>query len=236
MIETSENKLIERKRHKDNSNLKLYWSSTYRDKPLMPRHLPYIEEYLESLHGVIEDQVKRFPRTTAIRFELKYPTGYEGDVSNKRIGQFIKRAKYRLHKAFLNSTATRVYKTEFNYFWVREQDGSESPHYHFLLLLNKDAYNGLGRYDSRHNLYGMLRESWAGALGLSWDESVGLVSASAYKGIPDSTPYNYVNMNNPFVNEELESLFYRASYLCKSSTKTYQGRERSFGCSQVDNF
>lgn len=236
MIETSENKDLERKRHRDNPNLKLYWNSTYRDKPLMPRHLPYIEEYLERLHGVIEDQVKRFPRTTAIRFELKYPIGYQGNVSNQQITQFIKGAKYRLDKAFLNSTATRVYKTEFNYFWVREQDDSEFPHYHFLLLLNKDAYNGLGRYDSRHNLYGMLRESWAGALGLSWDESGGLVSASAYKKVPESTPYHYVNINNPFVNEELESLFYRASYLCKSGTKLYKDRERSFGSSQVDNY
>ncbi|MBO1923782.1 inovirus-type Gp2 protein [Thiomicrorhabdus sp. 6S3-12] len=236
MNQESKNEFERLKRHKDNSNLKLLWDCVYMGYGLMSWVVPFVEQYIEVMLKVIVQHVFNNNRTLAIRFELCYPPSYQGDVSNKNITQFFKGVKYRTAKQCVKSKAGRKHETDVNYFWVKEQDGSDYPHYHVLLLLNYDAYRGLGKYDSRESLFGFLRLAWAGALGIEFDETKGgVVSAAKYKGIDESRPIHVLKQGESDFIGLLGDLIFRASYMCKAATKVYKGRERSFGSSLINS-
>ncbi|MBN2866783.1 MAG: inovirus Gp2 family protein [Thiotrichales bacterium] len=236
MKEETSNEFQGLKRHQDNSNLKLFWDTVYMGYSLMSWVVPFIEQYIEVMFKVIVQHAFSNNRTLAVRFELCYPSDYQGEVSNRHITQFFKGVKYRIKKNYAQSKAERKHETEVNYFWVKEQDGGDYPHYHVLLLLNYDAYRGLGKYDSRESLFGFLRHAWAGALGISFEETAGgVVSAAKYKGIEESRPIHVLKQGEPGFIGSLGDLIFRASYMCKAVTKVYKGRERSFGSSLINS-
>lgn len=114
------------------------------------------------------------------------------------------------------------------YVWARETGESGRPHYHLLILLNRDAYYTVGRLGSaRVNMIRRMEESWANALRIS-DKQVrgGLVH------IPEHAEYRVDRNVHPDDEDELPELFYRASYLCKAATKSYGDRQRAYGTSR----
>ena len=59
------------------------------------------------------------------------------------------------------------------------------PHYHFLILLNRDAFHRIDKFEpGSDNISNRLVEAWTSALKLSVDEFSGLVH------IPDNPTYN----------------------------------------------
>ncbi|HGP2851267.1 TPA: inovirus-type Gp2 protein, partial [Pseudomonas aeruginosa] len=113
------------------------------------------------------------------------------------------------------------------YAWSREVPGGGRPHYHVLILLNRDAYYTVGRLRSaRANMISRMGESWAGALGISVDQAGGLVN------IPKNAEYRVDRYVRRGEEDELPVLFYRASYLCKVATKSYGNRQRGFDTSR----
>lgn len=193
-----------------------------------------IKPYLGKLIKLIYAHTWKYPRTLAVRFELLYPKKYSKMPTNEHITQFFKSLNYRIDKQqeAKRKAGKRIHQTDVNYCWVKEQDSSKNPHYHVLLLLNKDSYQGLGLYSDPDSLKGLMRQSWGAALGLSFEETKGIVSSSASKYDKSVKPLHYVNRNSKDFDGQLDDLIFRSSYLCKVKSKNFlQNRSRNFGCS-----
>ncbi|UBM27059.1 inovirus Gp2 family protein [Pseudomonas sp. p1(2021b)] len=109
----------------------------------------------------------------------------------------------------------------------REVPQGGRPHYHVLILLNRDAYYTVGRLGSeRVNMISRMEESWASALGVSIEQVRGQMH------IPDNAEYRVDREIRCGKVDELPALFYRASYLCKKATKSYGDRQRVFDTSR----
>lgn len=97
------------------------------------------------------------------------------------------------------------------------------PHYHFVLLLNRDAHHSVGRFQSeRENPYNRIQVAWASARRIPFEDADGLVH------IPANATFHF-SQDDP---AEMDRYFHRVSYLCKAATKDYASRCRAFGCSR----
>lgn len=187
---------------------------------------PLITEYLERLYETTQLALSDHRRVFAIRFDLRFPDDYLPPASGSAvISRFVDSLTARIESARersrrLNGTA---HQTRVRWFWVREIGQEGRPHYHFVLLLNKDAYHTVGRFNSgRENLYSRLQSAWASALRIPFEDADGLVH------VPTNPQY-HLSQNDRL---EMEDYFYRVSYLCKAATKDYGSRCRAFGCSR----
>jgi len=163
--------------------------------------------------------------------DLRLPQGvelpdfaYTNQVISRFFESFTKKIQYHQERV-----AERGYSRgcKVRYVWSREIGQGGRQHYHLLILLNRDAYYTIGRLGSdRVNMISRIEESWAGALGLPADLMTGLVH------IPENAEYLIDRVKRQGKGDELDDLFYRASYLCKKATKSYGDRQRGFGTSR----
>jgi len=218
-------------RHPDNTNLSLHYDETFEDLPLMVDKGPFILEYLSDLKRTIELALAEYPRLLAFRVDLRLPQGidlpdyaYTNQVISRFFESFTKKIRYHQRKVGERGYARGC---KVRYVWAREVPQGGRPHYHVLILLNRDAYYTIGRLGSgKVNMISRMEEAWAGALGLSVDQVRGRVH------IPENAEYRVGRENRLGKLDELSELFYRASYLCKKATKSYGDRQRGFGASR----
>lgn len=214
------------KRHPGNSNLHLHYEDTFHGLPVMAFHAPFITEYLERLYETTQLALSDHPRVFAVRFDLRFPDNDSVSESDSTvISRFVASLTERIEIA--RERAKRLngfaHQTRVRWCWVREIGQEGRPHYHFVLLLNKDAYHTVGRFDSeRENLYSRIQSAWASALKISFEDADGLVH------IPVNATF-HLSQNDP---EAMDRYFHRVSYLCKAATKDYGSRCRAFGCSR----
>jgi hypothetical protein len=134
------------------------------------------------------------------------------------------KAKIKHNRFKAGSSGKYIHDTKVRYVWAREIGFLGKPHYHVLILLNRDAFTTLGNFEpGRDNMFNRLVTAWASALSLSFDECNGLVH------IPDKPDYRLHKDDE----QGLQELFYRVSYLCKSATKAYGDGQHGFGASRV---
>lgn len=218
-------------RHPFNNNLTIFYGDHFHGLPVMTDKGPFITEYLECLKGVIDFAITDYSRVLAFRFDLRIPC--RNDLpsyvcTNKAISLFFERFKWiiKSDRAKARSNNPYAHNTKVRYFWVREEGYLGKPHYHLLILLNKDAYYTIGRLGSdRVNMIRRLEHAWASALSLPIEQVNGLVE------IPDNAQYR-IDLNDPSGINVLAELFYRASYLCKAATKTYGSNQHGCGSSR----
>ena len=222
--------LTSAKRLATNKNLTVLSEPAYMGYKLHLQHGELIQEYVSILYKGLIQYTHANPRTLAIRLELLYPSDFKGPVTNQQITQFFKGLKYRLNLAYEKriKAGHKAHLPKLAYMWFRERDTSLYPHFHLLLLLNRDAYSSLGDYANPNHLLGKIRAAWAGALGIDWEHAKGLATASACKG---GSPYHHLTHNDPFFDQQMNKLFERTSYLCKAKTKHYGQGERNMGYS-----
>ncbi|ELH5325983.1 TPA: inovirus Gp2 family protein [Pseudomonas aeruginosa] len=219
-------------RHPDNNNLSLYYDDTYVGLPVMIEKGPFIREYLSDLKHTIDLALAEYPRVFAFRVDLRLPRGielpdyaYTNQVISEFFESFTKKIRYDQERVRQRDGYARGCKVR--YAWSREVPRGGRPHYHVLILLNRDAYYTIGRLRSaRTNMISRMGESWAGALGISVDQAGGLVN------IPKNAEYRVDRYVRRGEEDELPVLFYRASYLCKVATKSYGNRQRGFDTSR----
>ncbi|WP_312341197.1 inovirus Gp2 family protein [Stutzerimonas nitrititolerans] len=218
-------------RHPVNTNLHLHYGETFEGFPVQKGKGPYIREYLSDLKHTIELAMAEYPRVLAFRVDLRLPQGRElpdyantNQVISRFFESFTKKIQYHQERV-----AERGYSRgcKVRYAWSREIGQGGKPHYHLLILLNRDAYYTVGRLRSeRVNMIGRMEESWARALRISADQVRGLVH------IPKDAEYRIDREVRRGDVEKLPEMFYRASYLCKKATKSYGGRQRGFDTSR----
>jgi hypothetical protein len=218
-----------RKRHPDNPNLRQFEDDRYHSMPVCTSGGPLIEEYLERIDDVLQGSLRCHPRITAMRFDLRLPAGVDMPVEDNRLmTDFWRRLKERIDHA-RNQASKRLanaHDTEVQYLWTREYDqGRGRPHWHCLLLVNKDAFYGMGSFESENsNTYWRIVSAWCAALGLATEQGQPLVH------VPDTAVYHVDREDR---DGAYAKLFFRASYFAKMKTKAYHGHVNAFGGSQI---
>lgn len=208
------------KRHPDNSKLRFYYDSRYQGLPVQQREQgPQIENYLETTLRVLQHTTYHQNRTLAFRLDLRFPQAMPVGLihaDNACLNRFF----YAL-RGELNAAGTK-YHTELRYLWAREQDTSDKPHYHLMLLLNYDAFCSLGSFSptfdggyEMDNLYHRCVRAWSGAIGWTHYDMQGRVHVATDKLARQ--PYVYCLHRDDAATFSL--VFYAASYLCKAYTK-----------------
>lgn len=219
------------RRHPDNRNLHLYNANTFDGLPVMVEKGSFIREYLADLKRTIDLVLDQYPRVLAFRVDLRLPGDielndyvYTNEVISKFIASF--NAKIQHNRSTVREQNRYGHSCKVRYVWAREQGQRGRPHYHLLILLNRDAFYTVGRIRSeRINIFRRLNEAWASALGVQVDLVDGLVE------VPDNATYRVDRNASPDV-DVLPDLFRRASYLCKAATKVFGDGQHGFGCSR----
>lgn len=213
------------KRHQENTKLTLHTEETYRAFPVMSKNGPLIKEALERLYSTINLALNEYPRIFAIRIDLRIPVIMGDQYDSRMISRFIDSMKTKIAHDRQKAMKHRPYAhdSSLRYFWTKEYSEDGRPHYHVLLLLNRDAYHTLGQF--RHgarNMYTRIQEAWMSALGIP------NVGSEMYVHFSENGQY-HVNRKDLAAFAEL---FYRGSYLCKAKSKRYGNHSHSFGSSR----
>lgn len=173
---------------------------------------------------VIEDFVSVYPRVFTVRVDLRFPQMVSSDAPDmliclpktdaKVITRFFASLESQLLAAHHRKGKQGV-PAPFGYIWVKEQDASDFPHYHLILLFNKDDYAHLGDYTRQgaNNMATRIRKAWCSALGLAFP----FYQALAH--FPDNCEYCIARRDAKFHNENYYAFLLRMAYLFKLRTK-----------------
>lgn len=201
------------------------------------RQAPFNPLYLEKIEQVLHYALEEHSRTLAIRVDLHLsPSWLQNDtvtchpnLQADLLTRFVCSVKAKIihYRKTLKKEGKKAHACTPRYFWVKEIDSAEFPHYHLVMFFNKDLFRGLGRFDSGdNNLSNMIRQAWLSALGLKgFDEYQSLVH------FPANGVY-ILDRGQPDFVDTWNDLVFRLSYLAKEDTKIYSPQERSMGCSQ----
>ena len=207
-----------------NTNLHRYTDSSYKSVPIETRYGAYVEQYLDKAWAVIEKQLKDFSRVFAIRLDLRLPTWVDANLNdNAVVERFTSSLKAKLNYNYnQKSMYKRVHHHGLRYIWARELGIEGRPHYHFVLLLNREAYFTLGDFSKCYGtLYSQINSAWASALKIKGSEADGLVHSSGVFYLTKEDIY-----------QSLPPFFQAVTYLCKEGTKEYGNAVHSFGSSR----
>ncbi|MCP1319799.1 inovirus-type Gp2 protein [Halomonas sp. 707B3] len=222
-------------RHPDNDKLRFYWGETYQkyDISFKPG-IPQIENYLASAWRTLHHCVDQQHLTFAVRMDLHFPEAMSRSPlhdNNEVLTRFFRHLRYELDRVNLK------YPHNLRYIWAREQAHSDKPHYHLMLLLNKNAVDSIGYTGpsddgsySRDNLFHRVYRAWLKAIGFSgddlrWGQIVHVSEHPAtgryWSGVLHRDDYMAMN-----------DAMYMASYLCKAYTKPFCQGIKVFDCSR----
>jgi len=216
-------------RHPNNFNLILHTDPLFHDYPVQVDQGPLIRNYLEAVEGVTEKALSQYRRVFAFRCDLRLPATMTEFIeldSNALMNRFIAslKAKISHNRDVASRRNGYAHPCIVRYLWAREV-GVECGHvhYHVVILLNADAFNCLGSFETgRDNLFNRVMEAWASALGVDAVRCMGLVE------FPLNARYRLSRDDRGTLN----TFFYRASYLCKVATKQFGNGIHAFGCSR----
>jgi hypothetical protein len=199
-------------------------------------NLTYVDRMFETINKALND----YPRVLAVRLDLRLPnedlsdclTDYNPDA--EVITRFLASLKAQI-KANLTrrkKAGKRTFPCTLRYVWVRELSPEGKKHYHVLLLINRDAYLGLGGYggmsgieDKSVGLASVVFKAWLSATGLE-DMKYRRLVYFPYLGC------YHLFKNSPFFKRQYIELMQRALYLTKERSKSNEDGWRNFGCSQ----
>ena len=203
--------------HETNPNLILHYGDSYQGLPIQADKGPFISQYLARTYQTIERALSAYPRVFAFRFDLRLPPDevlpyfdYPNQVVDRFIESFKAKIEHNRNKA--RQKNPYAHDTAVRYVWTREVGQHGKLHYHFAMLLNRDAFHTLGQYSSSgSNIFSRLEEAWASALKMPVDRITGLVQ------VPINAIY-LLDRGEPFGVAEF---FHRTSYICKAATKVF---------------
>jgi len=199
-------------------------------------------DYLATFKQVIDNEINEHPRTLLVVVNLHMPYPKDDDVlppdfytqEDNLMSRFIGslKAKLKAHQQRKAREGIRTHRTGLRYFWVREIGRkSGNKHYHLMLLVNKDAFHCLGRFDSeRNNLRSYIQEAWLSGLGLTGTKVADLGEYHPLVHFTKS-PLYYLDMYSENYDTVYRDLMPRVEHLAKHHTKVYGRDTRSIGYS-----
>lgn len=215
-------------RHHNNPNLHLSHYTSFNGMEVQPYYLPMVSEYLQALEVTLQRAISDYPRVLAFRVDPVIPTAISDRMTLQDHQGLIRRFIASL-RAIINHDREQkrlrgwVPGTKVRYVWCREVGTNGKPHYHFFLILNRDAYHLPGRVGSpNENLFNRVSRAWYSALGVEWNIQ------EPWIHVPQNPVY-WIDRDDA---KSFQQAFYRASYLCKADTKHYGMGLRAFGTSR----
>ncbi|HDO1314112.1 inovirus Gp2 family protein [Aeromonas veronii] len=187
---------------------------------------------LKTAIDVIEDFLSVFSRVFAVRVDLHFPQMVSADAPDmptcfprtdpKAITRFFASLSSQLLVEH-HRKGKRGTPAPFGYIWVREQNASDFPHYHLVLLFNKDDYAYLGNYSDFEmvNMAIRIQKAWCSALRLPFPEHARLVH------FPDGGAYWLGRQTATMDCVAYREFLLRTAYLFKLHSKV--SGERNFG-------
>lgn len=194
--------------------------------------------YLRRSLDIVFDTLAMYPRVYALRVDLRFANESPEDDSDTLIcfqrtdssviTRFMESLKSQL-RADHQRQARRRTSTLPAFIWCREQDTSAYPHYHLMLLFNKDVYAFLGDYRDygASNMGTRIQKAWCSALGLPYPDSATLVN------FPENPQYRFDRKSASELDNNFSSFLFRIAYLSKKKTKQAGDGYRNFGTSQI---
>lgn len=181
---------------------------------------------------VVTDFLNKYPRVCAMRVDLHFPQMTLTDdpdvpicfprTEPKVITRFFESLKSQL-LAVHRSKGKLGSPDPFGYVWVKEQVVSVSPHYHVVLLFNKDVYAYLGNYANFDavNMAARIRKAWCSALKLPISDYAHIVH------FPENGVYWLERHSATMDSVAYRGFLRRVAYLFKLQSKVPS--ERNFG-------
>lgn len=211
-----------------NANLHLTYDPVFNGLIIQEKYLPMASEYLQDLYVTMHKALNDHPRVLAVRIDPVIPTEISDRMALEDHKGLVARFIASLKAIIRHNIAQRrrhgwVPDTKVRYVWCREIGSNGKPHYHFLILLNRDAYHMPGKACSpNENLISRVSRAWYSALGVAWNPQ------EPWVHVPDH-PFYWIDLND---SNSFQEAFYRASYLCKADTKQYGFGLRAFDTSR----
>lgn len=209
-------------RHPLNDKLRLFYNEIYCGYSVMKHDEgPLIENWLERALLTFQASTQNYRETFVFRADLHFPIGMPRlpmHDDNQVLSSFFRFLRYELQ------IANTKYSTQLRYLWAREQANSDKPHYHLMLLLNKDAFDSIGLFTPsqdgayrRQNLYHRMMRSWLKAMGFDADDPrfYQLINVSKVPGT--NVPWSCILHRDDWYT--MDEAMYMASYLCKEYSK-----------------
>lgn len=217
---------MQNKRVPENTNLSVWNQPYYAGLPVNTRY-ELVELYLSKLKSVIDLSIQDYPRVYAVCLQLhcQYPTD-ELMNSNKVMSRFKDALDSRIASYQKRSTRNDLPldRCRVRIVWGREQSGSHVPHFHVVLLFNRELFYTLGSFlPGAGSLFQIIQSAWCSALNIPREYAAGLVH------VPSNAEY-CLNRSDDYA--QLSSFFQHASYLCKVDTKCFGQVLQSFGGSR----
>jgi hypothetical protein len=187
----------------------------YNGYPVLYQYAPLIEHILIGNEKVLAQALMKYKRLVVMRFDLKFPANYIGDVHI--ISKLFDSLRWKINNDLSKKTENKGRKvhSDIDYIWVKELSSKGGWHYHVALILNRDVYNTFGLITStNNNMYHRIFTSWASAIGCSLEGAAGLVE------LPPNNVY-HLNQNCSSFNATLNAVKFRLSYFAKLETKPY---------------
>lgn len=192
-------------------NFKLIQSDIFQAFNIHNYRGPLIENHLVKIFQKLNEIQQENLETFCIRLDLHFPDNY-ALTNNTVIEKFTAslRAKLAHSEKVRKENGVRVHPTNLRFIWCRELSTTGRPHYHVLLMLNKQAYAHIGSFDlDCENLYSRICHAWSSALGRHAQDTKGLIH------FPDN-PTTVLRRGDP---QSFQEVFYRVSYFAKQDTK-----------------
>ena len=231
-----------RKRHPENTNLKLHYTPEWNGLPVLARpDQPLTENYLTAVRDLMDRALAQHPRTCVMHFTARLPYGWQGPrggLADRFIASLRSQIDADLRRK--SKQGKRTHECRVRQVWCREFSEEGQPHYHIAILVNRDAYSVLGRVagsqevdcpwwlweeEAVANMAERIQRAWCRVLQLTSQQGRALVHF----------PRNAVQLmsrSEPSFPDQYQAVFRRLSYLAKVNTKLYEDGYKNFGCSR----
>lgn len=202
-------------------------SHQYNGYPLLYPIEEFYLAYLAGLNRALLNALNEYPRVFAFRVDLRLPLQRQPPFSpgNAVVNRFFEsfREKIKHNRKLARRHHPYAHDSSVRHAWAREIGQAGHCHFHVVIFLNYDAFFRIGCYEiGRPNLFNLITEAWASALGLPVEETQGLATFP-------SNPSYLIRRED---RTSQEAFFRRASYLCKRATKDVGQGHHAFGSSR----
>lgn len=200
------------------------------------------KNYLNAAYNVLQSCLRDYSKIFVVSVTLKFPaSSLESlEIAEGAVKRFIDSLRAQLDHFDIQQRKIHLYRTNKVRFiratefgrqngQMSQDLGQSRAHYHLALLFNGHVFNTLGQYyipftkeSYSSNLAGRITKAWSSALGISINETYGLVHFG------HSHYFQKTDM------EKIMDTFFHISYLCKQETKinSYGMGFKSFSCSR----
>ena len=115
------------------------------------------------------------------------------------------------------------------YIWARERNTSEHPHYHLVLLFDREVYAYLGNYTEpdADNMATRIQKAWCSAIGLDYPDYASRVH------FPKNHTAWFTRHHALTLSPDYYDFLLRVAYLAKNNTKHLSDGYRNLGTSQI---